>query len=106
MYTVIGVFLLVAGFYLLRPLLRTWKQFTWESLLILGGFAVLVGGAVGFEVLVYLYVEPESMPDLYHLEIAIEEFLEMAGASIILYAAVEMTATLCSEEFDESRASA
>lgn len=92
-----AIFLLTAGLYLWRPLQMIWHRFTRESLLILGGFGTIVVGAVGFEIVSYLLLHSGAMDELYHLEVAMEEFLEMAGASVILYATVEMAATLCSD---------
>lgn len=92
------ILFLFAGFYFRSPLWRIWQQFTRESLIILGGFAAIVAGAVGFEIIYYLFLRSDSMTNLHHLEIAIEEFLEMAGSSIILYASLEIAAALCSEE--------
>lgn len=93
-----SVFLLGAGVYFWRPLRWIWQRFTRECLIIFGGFATIVLGAVGFEIISYLFLRSGSTPELYQLEVAIEEFLEMAGASIILYAVLEMAAPLCSEE--------
>lgn len=98
-YAVLGaVFLLGAGVFLWRPLRWMWQQFTRECLIMLGGFATIVVGAVGFEIISYFFLRSGSTPDLYQLEVAIEEFLEMAGASVILYATLEITGALCSEE--------
>jgi hypothetical protein len=98
-YAALALLLLpMVGFCLRNPLCRIWQRFRWESVVFLGGFATIVVGAVGFEILSYLFLRSESSPDfLYHLEVAIEEGLEMAGASVILYAALEMSASLCSE---------
>ncbi len=95
------IFFLLAGLYLRRPLRRMWQQFTRESLIVLGGFGAIALGAVGFEIISYLFLRSGSTTGLYHLEVAIEEFLEMAGASIILYATLEIAAALCSEESAE-----
>ncbi len=98
-YAVLGsLFFLGAGVYLWRPLRWMWQRFTRECLLILGGFATIVVGAVGFEIISYVFLRSDSTATLYQLEVAIEEFLEMAGASVILYATIEMAAALCSEE--------
>ena len=97
-YPVFAFLLFLAASYYLRGVVqRTLQRFTRESVLILGGFIVMGAGAVGLEIVVYMFMRPESMPTLYHLEVASEEFLETAGASIILYATLEIAATLCSE---------
>jgi hypothetical protein len=92
-----SILLLTAGLYLRRPLQQIWQRFPRETLIVVGGFVAIVLGAVGFEIMSYFVLRVESMADLYQLEVAIEEFLEMAGASGILYASLEIAAVLCSE---------
>lgn len=93
-----SIFLLGAGIYLWRPVQWIWRRFTRECLIILGGFGMIFVGAVGFEIISYFFLRSGSTTELYHLEVTIEEFLEMAGASVLLYATLEMAAALCSEE--------
>jgi hypothetical protein len=77
------------------------------GLIFLGGFATIVAGAVGGEIIWLLFLVEEQGSALYHLEVAAEEFLEMVGASIILYATIEIAAALCSQRTArESRARA
>jgi len=105
-YTVAGsIFVLASGVYLQAPLMQIWRRFSRESLLILGGFGAIVLGGVGLEITTYLFLRSDSMADLYHLEVAIEECLEMAGGSVILYAALEMAAVRCSEEAPRTQGS-
>lgn len=97
-YAFTGLIFFVFFAYLIgNSLFRIWQRLTLECLFFIGGFLVIVIGGVGFETLFYIYLDPGTK--MYHLETAIEEFLEMAGASIILYATLEIAATLCSEEF-------
>ena len=54
--------------------------------IVLAGLAVFFIGAVGMEVISYQYVRPLGQSSIwYKLEVALEEFLEMAGASLVLY---------------------
>jgi hypothetical protein len=95
-YIVAGlILLLTAGFYFWRSVIGIWHQFTRESLLILGGFATMVAGGIGAESIFLMF---ELDGTLYQAEVTIEELLEMTGASIVLYATLEMAAALCSEK--------
>lgn len=72
------------------------KRFPQESLIALGGAGAFVGGAGGLEIISKLFFDLESTPTLLKLGIAIEEFLEMAGVSLLLYATLGVSARLCS----------
>jgi len=97
-YAFMGLTFLFLLLYLTgNSLFRIWKLFTLECLFFICGFLVILIGGVGFETLFYIYLD--SGTKMYHLETSIEEFLEMTGASITLYATLEIAATLCSEEF-------
>jgi len=50
------------------------------------GFVVL--GGVGLEAIGYQFLRSGSTPLLYSAEVALEEFLEMSGASVTLYGAI------------------
>ena len=90
-----GLLIVIAGLYLRRPLREFGNRFPRKTLIALGGIVTLVVGGAGIEMIWFPYSDQGSA--LYHLEVAIEEFLEMAGASIVLYAALEIAAALCSE---------
>ena len=51
-----------------------------------GGAGVFVFGAVGLEIISYQYLTPGT--PMYALEVGVEEFLEMLGASLMLYGSV------------------
>lgn len=81
----------------------TWKQITILRnsspeffRTILFGASLFAFGAVGLEIFAYQYLWSENPSQLYYLEIAIEEFLEMSGASIILYGT--MNYVFCNKE--------
>ncbi len=65
------------------------KLCEFECRMFLLGGAVLVAGAVGMEILSYLYLRGTPGHNfLYRLEVTAEEFMEMAGASIMLYSSL------------------
>lgn len=78
-YIVIGLLLSAISFPFLK---KIWTYFRKEASIILLGMAILVFGAVGVEVIGY-----QTTPTGFFLviEIITEEFLEMSGASIIMY---------------------
>jgi hypothetical protein len=81
---------------LIRPLVRFWSTFPKPAFIMGLGFAVFLIGAAGIEIIAYVYfwgdgsvVKNKFGEELarfyyYHL-IALEEFLEMPGISIVLY---------------------
>jgi hypothetical protein len=82
-YLVIGVAGLLIVF---RPLSKVVRRYPTESLIAVGG-AVMIGvGAVGLEIVSYYFLPEQSGGMRYEVEVAVEEFMEMAGASMILYA--------------------
>ena len=84
-YALIGLILLLACF---RRLAAIWNRYRHAtSIMAMGlGFALL--GAVGLEAISYQFLRSGSTPLLYLVEVALEEFLEMSGASIMLYGAL------------------
>lgn len=75
----LGVLLVLA-----RPLARIVRNYPVEASIAVGGGVVIVSGAVGLEIVSYRLRDDKGF--WYQLEVAGEEFLEMAGASMILYA--------------------
>ncbi len=73
-----------------------WRHFRRESLIALCGAALFVTGAVGLEIISYLFLRSESTENLYKAEVVCEEFFEMSGISIILYAVVLLATTITS----------
>lgn len=63
------------------------KAFPRQVLIIFSGLMVLLIGAVGMEIISYWYLQDESS-FLYKVEVALEEFFEMAGVSIVLYGTI------------------
>lgn len=85
-----------------------WRHFRRETLIGFYGAAMLVIGAVGFEIISYLFLRSGSTPRLYKAEVVCEEFLEMSGVSVILYAALLLAITISSSspamEFESAEA--
>jgi len=84
-YGLLGVVFLIL---IARPLRKMWDGFPRESRLALGGVAVYLCGAVGLQVVSFLFLDARETPLWYQLGVVVEEFLEMAGASLLLYVAV------------------
>jgi hypothetical protein len=92
-----------------RPYIRkAWKYFRYEAQLALSGVVVFVTGAVGFEIISYLFLRSAQSSALYKTEVIFEEFFEMSGVSIILYAVVQLAYTISHEQhlssFKQARA--
>ena len=82
-YVLVGI----AGAVAVRKhLWRAWTQFPRESRIAALGAGVYVGGGIGVEVLSYLFLRDDVARIFYRLGVAAEEFLEMSGISLILYA--------------------
>lgn len=88
-----------------RHLYRIWNHFRREMLIALGGAAFFVLGGVGFEILSYLFIRTEEITNTYRMEVALEEFFEMSGVSIILYAAMLFGCAVSSANPEEGTAS-
>jgi hypothetical protein len=83
-YAMIGLFLLLINYRILAAMWNHHRQAT--SIMAIGMGFVLLGG-VGLEALSYQFLRSGSTPLLYSIEVALEEFLEMSGASVMLYGA-------------------
>src|ERR1044072_6055848 len=63
-----------------------WRWSRRESILALTGMCVFLLGAAGIEPLGYKFLQLGSV--VYKVEVTIEEFMEMFGASLVVYAAL------------------
>ena len=108
----ISVYLIVAIVSMLvarRHLINLWRYFRYETIISLIGVIVFVTGGVVFEIISYqLSLEPGTL--IYKMEVVCEEFFEMSGVSIILYAvlllsiAISTTPSIAvTEEITEQR---
>lgn len=84
-YAVIAV-ALVLVFH--RSMIAMAKQYRRESHLMAVGLVVIILGAVVLETVSFMFLRSGSTPGWYLIEVAVEEFLEMFGCSIVLYGAV------------------
>lgn len=81
----------LAAFALALPAVReVWRRYRAEAAIVALGAAVMGAGAVGLEVASYQFLRDGAHPMVYTVEVAAEEFLEMAGASIVLYGALRL----------------
>lgn len=67
-----------------RPALFAWSQHRGEVLWVVSGAAIFVGGGIGVEILTH-YLFHIAVDARFYLAVAAEEFLEMAGVSVMLY---------------------
>jgi len=74
-----------------KSILEMWQSYPKQFILFTLGSLILLTGAVGLEIIGYQYLRVGELRYLYIWEVAIEEGLEMMGASVILYAAVLFT---------------
>ena len=72
-----------------KELLTMWRNSKREMTIMVLGFTIFLLGVVGMDVISFQFLrEGDTPPYLYQLEVAIEEFLEMIGISLVLYGAV------------------
>lgn len=67
-----------------------WLQAQREFIIMAFGAVLLLLGVVGLEIISYEFLRVDASVLLYKLEVAIEEFLEMTGASLILYGTLRL----------------
>jgi len=80
-YGCIGIIVLLI---LHRDIFAVYKYFNKEALIFTGGMIVFLAGTAGSETITFFYID-KSNPFIYTVEVILEEFLEMAGASVLLY---------------------
>lgn len=88
-YAVIGI---PVAAWVAWQLRRLWPHFRHAFVMGVIGAMILVGGAVGLELIGYAL--RAALGNFPRWEIAAEEFMEMAGASVMLYAALLFSARL------------
>jgi len=71
-----------------RLIAAIWKAYPHESLVVAAGFAIILVGSVGLEIITHLFWKDGNSPVLYRTEVVFEEFFEMAGTSVVLYGAL------------------
>ena len=86
-YAIIGLVLVLAN---LRAIAAMWNRYRHATTIMAIGMGFVVLGGVGLEAMGYQFLRSGSTPLLYSAEVALEEFLEMSGASVTLYGAILM----------------
>ncbi len=84
-YILIAILLLLSHF---KYLVAMWKSYRNETIILSTGMAVLACGGVILEIVSYQFLRTGLTPTSYIIEVIAEEFLEMFGATIVLYGAV------------------
>ncbi|MBC7756218.1 MAG: hypothetical protein H7Z20_06180 [Bdellovibrio sp.] len=74
-----------------KNLFEIWLRHKKECTIFIYGFLTLFFGAVILEIISYQYLRTPEMQNWYLLEVALEEGMEMLGASIMLYAVLLFT---------------
>jgi len=82
---VYAAIVLVLALLCCRDLWATWRHFRRPSAIIMLGVALLLLGAVGTEFVRFEFLPNDPKTALWHVQVVVEESLEMAGASVILY---------------------
>jgi hypothetical protein len=82
LYLAIAVVVLLVN---LKPMLNLAKEYPRNARIFIVGTAVFVFGAVVMEIVGYSLVGDGEPGTAYYLEVTVEEFMEMAGASLMLY---------------------
>lgn len=80
-YGVIGIIILALLF---KDILAAFKHYKKETFIFVIGMIVYLAGTAGSETITYFYVD-KGNPLVYAIEVCLEEFLEMVGASVLLY---------------------
>lgn len=93
-----------------RSIIAMWNRYRHESILMATGFGLIVLGAAVLERMSFAFLRSGSTPVGYGIEVAIEEFLEMFGASVILYGAMllllhDSRVAICPDHGDSQDAS-
>jgi hypothetical protein len=84
-YAFISLILFLATF---RSFAAMWNRHKHASFMMAVGMGIAVLGGVVMEVISYQFLRSGSTPLLYIVEVALEEFLELAGVSVALYGAI------------------
>ncbi len=82
-YLILGLILCLMFFRDVFALLRALPR---TSRLIFAGVMIFLIGAVGLEIISYEYLRRIASKKIYMMEVALEEFFELLGVSIIIYA--------------------
>jgi hypothetical protein len=90
---------LVALLFSYRFFVLLWRNFRREVVLVALGLAIFISGGIGLELLGF-YFEDHSSEMPYAWSVAGEEFLEMAGMTVVLYGTLLLGIKIRSEALD------
>jgi hypothetical protein len=96
-YGLLGLIAIVLG---AKHLFAIWHNFRFVALVGLAGAAIYVIGSVGFEVASFPFRNSEATLMLKLVTVVFEEFFEMLGVSIILYATLILSNRLSTPRGD------
>jgi len=82
--------LLTACQFLADDLLLLWKNYRRCAVLAIVGVSIALAGGMGVETLGYKVFQGHTDSIWYKVEVSIEEFMEMFGASVVLVAALKL----------------
>jgi len=74
-----------------RNLAAMWRHYGRESRLLAVGAGMFLLGVVVLEIVSFQFLRSGSTHTLYLVEVALEEFLEMSGVSVMLYGSILLT---------------
>jgi hypothetical protein len=95
-YVVIGLVVLLLSY---RFFLLLWRKFRHETVLVAVGLVIFMIGGIGLELLSFHFEDaPTETP--YAWSVAGEEFLEMAGMTVVLYGTLLLGIRFRSEPWD------
>lgn len=80
--------------WLARDLRHLWNRCRPEFLLVAGGVAITLAGAMGLEAFGYLFLRDDMRSLAYRSEVVVEEFLEMLGMSVVLCGVLRLATRL------------
>jgi hypothetical protein len=89
-YLIIGIFLFISTYSSIKEM---WRRHRYETTILATGMGLLIFGAVFLEIIHYQFLNRDSLFKSHLLEVTIEEFFEMLGASTMLFGALHLIKT-------------
>jgi len=86
---VYGIIAIIITLILIKDIIAVCKSFSREALIFALGMIIYLTGAAGGETITFFYID-KTNPFVYCSEVIIEEFLELSGASVLLYSVLLM----------------
>ena len=88
---------------LAADLLTIWREHRRFALFVVVGLCIGLGGAMGIETLGYKLLHGERTSLWYKAEVTLEEFMEMLGVTLILFATLKLNGALAAKRLRASR---